>query len=194
MVTFCPICTSLVVFWQLCRWCLLYQHLSCLLNPLKPTEFFHNFLPLTTVSQRHHKGALTTMVTMTQMFFVSFQKTFWGVTFAKWTSLPKKAVRQSTSAIEVTCGKKQSCGWVLSYSLTPPCENQQCPSVPLGLPWWIRWWRICLQCRRRRFHPWVEKAPWRRQRLPSPGLLPAEFHGQGIWRVQFMRSQRARHS
>lgn len=47
--------TSLVVFWQLCRWCLLYQHLSCFLNPLKPTEFFHNFLPLTTASQRHHK-------------------------------------------------------------------------------------------------------------------------------------------
>ena len=26
-----------------------------------------------------------------------------------------------------------------------------------GLPWWLRWWRICLHCRRPRFDPWVEK-------------------------------------
>ena len=72
---------------------------------------------------------------MTQMFFVSFQKTFWGVTFAKWTSLPKKAVRQSTSAIEVTCGKKkQSYGSILSYSLTPPCELSNVPQFYLGFP------------------------------------------------------------
>ena len=26
-----------------------------------------------------------------------------------------------------------------------------------GLPWWLRWSRICLQCRRPRFNPWVGK-------------------------------------
>ena len=27
---------------------------------------------------------------------------------------------------------------------------------------WLRWWRICLQCRRPGFNPWVRKIPWRR--------------------------------
>ena len=33
------------------------------------------------------------------------------------------------------------------------------------------WWRICLQCRRPRFHSWVGKIPWRRDRLPTPVFL-----------------------
>ena len=28
-------------------------------------------------------------------------------------------------------------------------------------PWCLRWQRICLQCRRPRFNPWVRKIPWR---------------------------------
>ena len=28
-----------------------------------------------------------------------------------------------------------------------------------GLPWWLRWWRICLQCGRPGFGPWVRKSP-----------------------------------
>ena len=28
-----------------------------------------------------------------------------------------------------------------------------------GLPWWLRWQRICLQCRSLRFDPWVGKIP-----------------------------------
>ena len=31
--------------------------------------------------------------------------------------------------------------------------------------------RICWQCRRRRFNSWVEKIPWRRDRLPTPVFL-----------------------
>ena len=30
------------------------------------------------------------------------------------------------------------------------------------LPWWLRGRRICLQCRRPGFDPWVGKIPWRR--------------------------------
>ena len=37
--------------------------------------------------------------------------------------------------------------------------------------------RICLQCRRPRFDPWVGKIPWRRERLPTPVFWPREFHG-----------------
>ena len=46
-------------------------------------------------------------------------------------------------------------------------------------PWWIRWSRICLQCRRPGFDPWVEKILWRREWQPPPVLLPGKFQGQG---------------
>ena len=29
--------------------------------------------------------------------------------------------------------------------------------VSMGLPQWLRWQRICLQCRKPRFDPWVRK-------------------------------------
>ena len=48
----------------------------------------------------------------------------------------------------------------------------------MGLPWWFRSYRICLQCRRLRFNPWVRKIPWRREWLPTLVFLPREFHVQ----------------
>ena len=38
--------------------------------------------------------------------------------------------------------------------------------------------RICLQCRRPKFNPWVGKIPWRRAWQPTPVLLPGQSHGQ----------------
>ena len=38
--------------------------------------------------------------------------------------------------------------------------------------------KICLQCRRPGFDPWVGKIPCRRERLPTPVFWPGEFHGQ----------------
>ena len=46
-----------------------------------------------------------------------------------------------------------------------------------GLPWWLRWKRICLQCRRLEFDLWVGKIPWRREWLPTPVFLLGESHG-----------------
>ena len=46
------------------------------------------------------------------------------------------------------------------------------------LPWWLRWWRICLQCRTPKFDPWVGKISWRREWLTTPIILPGESHGQ----------------
>ena len=43
---------------------------------------------------------------------------------------------------------------------------------------WLRWQRICLQCRRPRLDPWVGKIAWRRKWLPTPVFLPWEVHGQ----------------
>ena len=37
--------------------------------------------------------------------------------------------------------------------------------------------RICLQCRRPGFDPWVGKIPWRRERIPTPVFWLGEFHG-----------------
>jgi len=34
------------------------------------------------------------------------------------------------------------------------------------------------QFRRRRFHPWVRKIPWRRKWQPTPVFLPGKSHGQ----------------
>ena len=38
--------------------------------------------------------------------------------------------------------------------------------------------RICLQCRRPGFCPWVRKIPYRREWQPTPVFLPGELHGQ----------------
>ena len=46
----------------------------------------------------------------------------------------------------------------------------------LGLPWWLSWLRIHLQCGRAGFDLWVGKIPWRRERLPTPVFWPGEFH------------------
>ena len=52
-------------------------------------------------------------------------------------------------------------------------------SVRVGLPWWLRWQSVCLQCGRPGFNPWVEKILWRRQWHPTPVIFPGKSHG---WR------------
>ena len=55
-----------------------------------------------------------------------------------------------------------------------------------GLPQWLRWQRICLQCRRPGFGPWVGKIPWRRAWQPflpwrMPVFLPGESPRTDAW-------------
>ena len=45
-------------------------------------------------------------------------------------------------------------------------------------PWWLKRQRICLQCGRPRFNPWVGKIPWRRPWQPTPVFFLGELHGQ----------------
>ena len=47
-----------------------------------------------------------------------------------------------------------------------------------GLPWWLRWKSVCLQCRRPGSDSWVRKIPWRRKWQSTPVFLPGESHGR----------------
>ena len=70
----------------------------------------------------------------------------------------------------------------------PPgvCEGESVPRLSLGF--WglllvIRFpggsdGRVCPQCRRPGFDPWVRKSPWRRAWQPTPVFFPGECHGQ----------------
>ena len=44
-----------------------------------------------------------------------------------------------------------------------------------GLPWWLRWYRICLQFGRHWFSSWAGKIPWRRVWLPTPLFLSGKL-------------------
>ena len=50
-----------------------------------------------------------------------------------------------------------------------------------GLPLWLSWLRIRLQCGRPGSSPWVGKIIWRRERLPTLVVWPGEFHGLYRW-------------
>ena len=65
--------------------------------------------------------------------------------------------------------------WRPSWMSQPPCldpvavlfQGALSFSNFLGvLPWWLRWWRIYLQCRKPWFDPWVGKIFWRRKWQP----------------------------
>ena len=47
-----------------------------------------------------------------------------------------------------------------------------------GLPWWLRWYRICLLFRRPGCSPSAGKICWRKESLPTPVFLPVESQGQ----------------
>ena len=54
-----------------------------------------------------------------------------------------------------------SCSLTYYISVTPKVAQHT------RLPWWLRRWRICMQCGRSRFDPWVRKIPWRRKWQPT---------------------------
>ena len=58
------------------------------------------------------------------------------------------------------------------------CHREISSYTIIALPWWLRQERVCLQCRRLRFDPWVGEIPRRRECLPTPVFLPGKSHGQ----------------
>ena len=68
------------------------------------------------------------------------------------------------------------------------------PFLSMGLPKWLSGKESACQCRRQGFDPWVRKIPWRRERQPTPVLLPGEIPWtEGAGGLQSMGSWRAVH-
>ena len=60
------------------------------------------------------------------------------------------------------------------------CNRGEMHIIEIGMTWWLRLYRICLQCRRHGFDPCVKKIPWRKEWQPTPVFLPGKFHGQSL--------------
>ena len=51
----------------------------------------------------------------------------------------------------------------------------------IGLPWWLRWLRVCLamqEMQETQIWSWVGEIPWRRKWPPTPVYLPGKSYGQ----------------
>ena len=66
------------------------------------------------------------------------------------------------------------------WAAAPPAASWLCSNLSWkwGVPWWLSGKESTYQSRSCRFHPWVEKIPWRRKWQPTPVFLPGESHGQ----------------
>ena len=51
-------------------------------------------------------------------------------------------------------------------------------TIRIGLPWWLKWQSVCLQCGRPGVNPWVRKILWRKQWQPIPVLFLGKSHGR----------------
>ena len=60
------------------------------------------------------------------------------------------------------------------------------PSLTKGLHLWLRWWSICLQCRRPGFNPWVGKILWKRKWQPSQYSCLENPMDRGAWWVKLV--------
>ena len=67
-----------------------------------------------------------------------------------------------------------------------PCSWKTKSLPPNGLSRCLRQLRICLQCRKPRFDPWVGKIPWRREKLPISVFLGNPLDRR-VWRATVYR-------
>ena len=83
-------------------------------------------------------------------------------------------------------GSQEPPGWPPAFYFNKPswsswcCADLKTTAVGTGFLLWLRWYRICLQCRRPKFDPWVRKIPWGRDWQPTSVFLPGEFHGSVV--------------
>ena len=98
---------------------------------------------------------------------------YWsGLPFPSQEALPNPGMEPTSPAL---AGRYQ-----LSQQESPFWFLVTVFSIGLGLPRWLRQERICLQCGRPEFDPWIGKISWRRTWQPTPIFLPGESHEQRI--------------
>ena len=120
----------------------------------------------------HPGGSRVTVVVGTATHLAS-QSHLWEPRNVHWDLYvpgSTKKLRGTSSLVEEKLSQKrkvvcQGEVWVV------PAPSGFSATVPTGAtyPVWLRWQRICLQCRRPGFDPWVRKIPRRRkwQHLPQ---------------------------
>ena len=68
---------------------------------------------------------------------------------------------------------------MLQWESKDPIKWEDKAQVWRGLDfWWLRWYKICPQCGRSGFDPWVRKIPWRSERQPTSVFLLGKSHVQ----------------
>ena len=91
---------------------------------------------------------------------------------------PRLLIFLPTSLIPVCASSSlEFCMMYSAYKLNKQGDNIQLWCI--GLPWWLRQQRICLQRGRPRFNPWFRKILWRSKWQPTPVFLPGKSQG---WR------------
>ena len=129
----------------------------------------------------HPGGSRVTVVVGTATHLAS-QSHLWEPRNVHWDLYvpgSTKKLRGTSSLVEEKLSQKrkvvcQGEVWVV------PAPSGFSATVPTGAtyPVWLRWQRICLQCRRPGFDPWVRKIPRRRKWQPTSVFLPGESHGR----------------
>ena len=83
------------------------------------------------------------------------------------------------------CSRKHGAGPTVNRAVSSVASIENPRAGHPGNPFWTVGFpggsdgkKICLQCRRPGFNPWVKKIPWRREWLLTPVFLSGEFHGQ----------------
>ena len=64
--------------------------------------------------------------------------------------------------------------WLSWCLIRSACLQHRIRRINPRLPWWLKWWRMHLQCGRPGFNLWVGKIPWRRAWKPTLLFLPGE--------------------
>ena len=97
-----------------------------------------------------------------------------------WLSSPVMAEGPGAHPLPASSDRSVRQGMLAWWSPSPlqVLASRAAGVQDLGLPWWLRWLRICLQCKRPGFNPWVGKIPWRMEWQPTPVFKPGKSHGQ----------------